>query len=49
MNRINYVYLEEEHDGGKKFPYSASDLAVYLYDLIDYDKELKKKLENKEN
>lgn len=37
MNRINFVFLEEEHRGTETFPYDEGDLALYLYSLFDRD------------
>ena len=35
--RINYVFLEETHDGNLDFPYDAVDLALYLQYMVDKD------------
>ena len=32
-NRMNIVFIEQEHDGETAFPYDEKDLALYLYDL----------------
>ena len=43
---MNFVFLEQEYDGNRKFPYDAVDVAFYLNDLLlreeqnDTDSEL---------
>ena len=32
-NRMNIVFIKQEHDGEKTFPYDEKDLAQYLYNL----------------
>lgn len=32
-NRMNTVFIEQEHDGETAFPYDEKDLAQYLYDM----------------
>ena len=34
-NRINFVELNQNHDGSQKFPYKVGDMMFYLKDLID--------------
>ena len=38
---MNFVFLENEHDGSEQFPYDEGDLAYYLYDLLMKDQQLK--------